>query len=387
MKHFCTYAERRAEMLNNRQRRIEGKLNCLPHPFKRFSAFLPGWLKYYYYLFTANQKVGKTKIVDYLFVYYPILQRIMGNLNIDTHVLYFSFEAGTAEKEYDFYSNLLYNLDNERTCPWDLEAIFKDGRDNLPLINKLDEESHQKFIKEYERTVEYIHDVTNPTGVWKYCKEYAVKNGHQNFVNGKQYDDATGEYYDGKILDKKNPFTWNDPEQYNIIIIDNFANLSLERGFSKSETIEKMSKYCIDLAKMGFVVVAIQHQAQAQEGIENQKLNKVTPSPDGLGDAKTTIRDVNFAISLFSPNRYGIANYKGYDITEFQDNIRFLSVIAGRNMSMASNLTVPLLFRGDCSQFDELPPFKNTVEINKILEQLRQEEKIILEHKQNKNNQ
>lgn len=30
---------------------------------------------------------------------------------------------------------------------------------------------------------------------------------------------------------------------------------------------------------------------QAQEGIENQKLNKLYPSSDGLADCKTTTRD------------------------------------------------------------------------------------------------
>lgn len=30
---------------------------------------------------------------------------------------------------------------------------------------------------------------------------------------------------------------------------------------------------------------------QAQEGIENFKLNKLKPSSDGLADAKSTIRD------------------------------------------------------------------------------------------------
>lgn len=53
-----------------------------------------------------------------------------------------------------------------------------------------------------------------------------------------------------------------------------------------------MSKYCITLRdNLNYSIVGIQHQAQAQEGIENFKLGKLKPSPDGLADCKTTIRD------------------------------------------------------------------------------------------------
>lgn len=389
--HLLTYLQRKQEMLENKQRKHDGKLNCLPHPFKRFQAYFAGWLKSMYYLFTANVKIGKTKLVDYLFVYYPIIERIRKNMDIKTHVLYFSFEAFTAEKEYDYYSNLLYNLDNKRVNPWVLQSIDKECPEEI--LKLLDTSQYQQFIQEYERTVEYIHDIKNPTGIWKYCKEYAEKNGIYNKVKGKQYDAATGEYYDGLVTDKTNPFKWNDPEQYNIVIIDNFANLSIERGWDLKTTIDKMSKYCIELAKFGFLVVGVQHQSQAQEGIENQRMNKVAPSIDGLGDAKTTARDAHFVIGLFSPNRFGIPNYKGYDITQFQDNIRFMSILAGRNIRVNGSLTLPLLFRGDVSQFEELPPCTDEAKIATVLAQLKQEERQILARnkedniKDNKNNQ
>lgn len=380
---MMSYQERRREMLEAKQRKKEGKLNCLPHPFERFKAFLPGWMKSKYYLFTANVKVGKTKLVDYLFVYYPILARLRNIHNIKTHILYFSYEAFTDEKEYDYYSNLMYNLDHKRIDPWTMQSMDKECPDSV--INMLDSDEHQRFIQEYENTVEYIHDIKNPTGIYKYCREYADKHGTYNKVMGKQYDPITGEYYDGEVVNKNNPFKWNDPEQYNIIIIDNFANLSVERGWDLKQTIDKMSKYCIDLAKLGFLVVGIQHQAQSQEGLENQKANKVAPSIDGLGDAKTTARDAHFVIGLFSPNRFGIQTYKGYDIVKFQDSIRFMSVLAGRNIRVNSSLTVPLLFRGDVSQFDELPPIKDEVKINAILAELQREEAEIIRNKSNIN--
>ena len=98
----------------------------------------------------------------------------------------------------------------------------------------------------------------------------------------------------------------------------------------------------------------IQHQAQAQEGIENQKLNKLKPSSDGLADCKTTTRDANMVIGLYSPFKYGLREYEGYDITKFRNHIRFMEVIEDRDYG-ANGQICPLFFDGAVSTFYELP--------------------------------
>ena len=56
-----------------RQRALDGKYNCLPLPFVRFKRYLPGTEKGKYIIVTANQKIGKSKFVDYVYVYSTIL--------------------------------------------------------------------------------------------------------------------------------------------------------------------------------------------------------------------------------------------------------------------------------------------------------------------------
>ena len=56
-----------------RERALNGLFNCLPWPFPRFKAWLPGTEKGKYIIVTANQKVGKSKFVDYVYVYETIL--------------------------------------------------------------------------------------------------------------------------------------------------------------------------------------------------------------------------------------------------------------------------------------------------------------------------
>ena len=55
----------------------------------------------------------------------------------------------------------------------------------------------------------------------------------------------------------------DDEDEYRIIILDNAANLTVEKGCKdQRETIEKMSKYCITLRKqLNYIVVLIQHQS------------------------------------------------------------------------------------------------------------------------------
>ena len=105
---------------------------------------------------------------------------------------------------------------------------------------------------------------------------------------------------------------------------------------------------------------------QAQEGIENQKLNKMMPSSDGLADCKTTTRDANLVLGLYSPFKYGLKEYEKYDITKFKNNIRFLQVIEDRDNGSGGQIC-PLFFDGAVSVFTELPLPEETSAISRVL--------------------
>lgn len=169
-----------------------------------------------------------------------------------------------------------------------------------------------------------------------------------------------------QVLDEMNPYTPDDPEEYHIILLDNVNNLVKESGMNKMETIEKMAKYGITLRdQFKYIFILIQHQAQAQEGIENQKLNRLKPSSDGLADCKTTTRDANLVIGLYSPFKYGIREYEGYNIEKLRDNVRFMEVIEDRDYG-ANGQICPLYFDGAVSTFAELPRVQNKEEMDKL---------------------
>lgn len=334
-----------------RQRILDGKINCIPLSFPRLRAYLPGIEKRRYNIITANQKVGKSKLADYILVYEPFFYAIEHPDQLRLKILYFTLEMGKEEKFYDFLCHLLYRLDRIRIGPTDLKSTSADKPVPQEILDLIDSERYQKYIRKFKETITYIDSERNPTGINKYCRNFALSRGKFHFKKiivknelGLEEEKEAIDYYEP-----------DDKDEYVLVILDNYSNLMQESGMNKMQTIEKMSKYFITQRdQFNFNITAIQHQAQAQEGIENQKLNKMMPSSDGLADCKTTTRDVNLILGLYNPFKYGLKDYEGYDITRFRNNIRFMQVIEDRDNGAAGQVC-PLFFDGAVSVFNELP--------------------------------
>ena len=333
------------------QRAINGLFNCLPWPFSRFRVYIPGTEKAKYIIVTANQKVGKSKFVDYVYVYETILF-VMAHPEIRAKILYFTLEISPNSKRDEFMSFLLGYLDHIYISPTDLNSV--DSSKPVPdyILDLLESERYKPYIDKYDEIVTYIDDIRNPTGINKYCRDYALKHGHINYTD-ETYTDSNGKVC--RLINKDNPYTPDDEEEIRIVIVDNASNFTQESGLNKMDTINKASKYFITLRdQLMYTIVMVQHQAQAQEGIENRKLGLIKPSSDGLADCKTTTRDANLVLGLYSPFKYEIKTHEGYDITKFRNYIRFLQVIEDRDYG-ASGQVCPLFFNGMSSSFRELP--------------------------------
>lgn len=359
-----------------RQRLLDGKFNCIPLPWKRFRRVFPGIEQKRYIVVTANQKVGKSKFVDNLFVY-EVLFFTMEHPEVRVKIFYFSLEMDAASKEDEFNCYLLYRLSNIVISPTELRST--DHPVDEKILDLLESEEYQKYITAFKNLVTFVETERNPTGINKYCRAYAEEHGHYNYVTVKGKNPVTGEPEDIRILDPDEPWTADDPEEIKIAILDNASNLQTEQGLNKMQTIEKMSKYFITLRnQMNWVTVLIQHQAQAQEGIENFKLNKIKPSSDGLADCKTTTRDANMVIGLYSPFKYEIENYEHYDIRKFRNYIRFMEIIEDRDYGASGNIC-PLFFNGASSAFFELPRYDESAKLNEIYAYINELERAKLE--------
>lgn len=336
-----------------RERIIEGKYNCLPFPFKRFRKVYPGVEQGKFVIITANQKVGKSKLADFLFIYEPLFY-MMEHPELKVKVIYFSLEMSAKEKFNEFECHLLKRLDKIQIDTRRLRSVDKpcDPR----IFELLESERYQKYIKAYEDMVIFNDTDKNPTGIRKFYRDYALKHGHYNYVTIQVPNELTGEMEDKKVLDPINPYTQDDEEEYRIIILDNAANIATEKGYDTLfKAIEKVSKDGIIAKKqLKYIFVLIQHQAQAQEGIENLKLDQMEPSAAGLGDNKTTSRDVNCIMGLYNPSKFNKKEHLGYNILRLKDNGRFLKFLEDRDYGAGGSIC-PLFFDGATSFFKELP--------------------------------
>lgn len=170
-----------ADIKANRERKLKGLDNCIPWGLPRFEALgNPGIQQGRYYNITANSKVGKTQITDWLFLYNAFNFVKQSNSNIKLRIFYFSLEMSKEEKLRQALSNKLY-LDSKgkvRITPTKLRSIGKN--DLLPEEIVADVETYSEYFDEFEKIVTYIDDIRNPYGeqlIKNKCKIIANKFG------------------------------------------------------------------------------------------------------------------------------------------------------------------------------------------------------------------
>ena len=347
-----------------RQRVLDGKINCIPWNLPRFEESCPGIEQGKYYLVSANQKVGKTQITDWLFVYNPIQQILDGKLNIKLKIFYFSLEMSKEEKMLSCFANILFVKEGIRVSPIDLKSTRASNILSAEILSVI--ERYRPYFERIEECVEFIDDIRHGFGMYNLVREYALANGT---IYTRKIE------IDGKITEVEDYYKANDPDEYVMILIDHISLIAPEKRnglqLTLHESISSLSSdYLIKLRnRFNYIPVVIQQQSAAQEGIENRKANKLKPTMDGLGDNKLTGRDPNVMLGLFSPYRHEIPDYFGYDITKFRDNIRFLEIMGSRDGGAGA--ICPLYFDGATNYFSELPRPEDKEQLIKVYDFLK----------------
>lgn len=349
-----TYEKVIQDLIERRAKVLSGSINCIPAPFARFRDTYVGVEKGKYIIVTASTKVGKTQIADYLFLYNPLFYAYNNRDRLRVKIFYFSLEMSAAEKYRQLMCHLLYILSqgHVRIDPKNLRSIHEDRPLPENIITLLQSDLYKSVLEFFEENVVILDSIRNPYGIYKWCKDYALKHGKMH-TKLYEFKDKDGNVTETKeVRDFYEP---EDPEEYRLVVVDHYRLFTLEKGKDLYNTIVSWSaNHAIDLRNnYNYTIVGIQQQAASQESNENQKLNKLKPTIDGLGDCKATAQDVDMILGLYTPYRYGIREYEGYDITRFKDHIRFLEVLGGREGGGGD--ICPLYFDGAVNYFRELP--------------------------------
>ena len=355
-------------LIKRREKLLNGGINSIPSPFERFREDFLGIEQGKYYVVTASTKASKTQFTSFTFLYTPLLYAYRNPDKIRLKVFYYALEETPEDVMRRFMSHLLYEMSEGRieVSPEDLMSSRNDRPLPQEVLDFIARDDFQRIIKFFEDTI-FFSTSQNPTGVYNECRKYAEEHGTVHTRKQKVRDEWEHE----KEVDVFDWYEPDDPDEYRIIIYDHVSLISTERGLTLKQCIDKLSEYCVILRnRYGFSPVVIQQQAFAGETLDAFKENKLRPTIANLGDSKYPSRDCNMCLGLFSPYKHELSDYKGYDVTKFRDNLRFLEVLINRGGQQGG--IVALYFNGAICQFKELPRPDDTAAIEKWYHWLKQ---------------
>lgn len=354
---------------SRRQRLLDGGINSIPSPFKRFKNDFIGWEQGTYYLCTSFTKGGKTQLVSHL-IFDALLYCYYNEekTRVSLKVLYFPLEETKLKIMLRFKSWLLYRYTNGRIriSPSDLKSSNNEKPLAQEIIDLLESDEVVDIIDYFENHIVFSEE-TNPTGIYKFCREYAETHGKVTMKPAK-YKDEFGQLREAETFGHYTP---DNPNEYVLVLVDTINLVQLERGYTKKQAIDKLSEYCIILRnRYNQSPVIVQQQNTSNESVESIRFNRSRPTTAGLGDSTYTSHDANIVLGIYSPFKFGLDTYLadehgvGYDIKKLKDNFRTLEVLVNRDGELGG--IIGMFFDGATCTWTELPKPSNINEMNQV---------------------
>lgn len=151
--------ERRNNLLN-------GNINSIPSPFKRFRNDFIGIEQEQYVVVTAPTKGSKSQFTNFMYVFTPVLYAYNNPDKVELKILYFTLEESKERIVQRFMSFLLNYLSKGeiRISPRDLRSTDNNKPLDSKILEILRSEEYNNILDFFEKTVEFFSDNCNPTG-------------------------------------------------------------------------------------------------------------------------------------------------------------------------------------------------------------------------------
>jgi hypothetical protein len=305
------------EVLNvikdNKKQLIEGHINCIPNPFKGLQKYYSGIFPGALIGLTAETSVGKTSLAKYIYVF-SVADYILSLKNpsdLDYLCYWFGLEESVEEFDISIIQYALSKYHNKNKTQDEL----------LSRIDPLDEETIkmiessqvQDFFKLVKSFVLFDDTTSNPTGIYKKCREISLKRGKH--VN-KTIETSTGP------IEVYSHYEPTNPHEIVSVVIDNVNILEPEKNelgiaLDLSGSIDRMvNSYARkQMTKhWNWHVCCVQQQQMAAGDLNHIKAGRLEPEPQKLGDNIKVARSYQVIIGLFSPYKHKLANYYNYQI-------------------------------------------------------------------------
>jgi len=355
------------ELKKIKSEKDSGKIFCIPFEnYPKLCKSVPGVVPGMIQMVTAGSGVGKTQLTKALYVREPLEYCLKHNIKLK--IFYFALE----ESEQEFVDTMICNFIASR-CKIKMDLLTLQGyREKSLTQDKVDLiDNHIDEIEGLLSNVEIIDSVYNPTGIYKYCRDYADKNGthhyeEREFVKNK-IDEKGNSYTKKEKAQVYSHYVPNDLNAFTIVVVDHMSLLTPEKSKESGNMMslhQTMAQWSTNYAlkqitkHWGWAVVNVIQQEQSGEkeqftnkGDSIQK--KTEPALANFANNKEIQRDAKVILGVYSPDRYGFDKYNGYDVARFRDSFRAVKVL--KNRFGAPNKYHHFLFDGATNSFDELP--------------------------------
>lgn len=289
--------------------------------------------------------------------------------DVDLKILFFAMEEDEETFYWNMYSYLLARASNY-THRYDMRELcsytepFPESVEEFIRNSGIDEQA-----KKYKSYIDYYDRVTNPTGIYKEIRKFAVRRGSFLNAQGAKVPDKEVLTGNKKNLNKYHwkKYVPDNPSEFVIVVIDHLNIVTPEKNsntlsLAMGKTVEYMVHY---VAKhYGYSVCVVHQQSSDRENLDHIKENHFIPSRQGLGDNKRVGRDYKEILGLYNPKEYGVKTWppkKGYDLTQLHRYSRFVTVAKQRMGD--KNKYIPLFFDGKTGMIESLPSYKKAREL------------------------
>ena len=318
-----------------------GRFAGLDNGFKDLNKVLFGVQKKCYTLIGGQSGTYKTTLLDFIFLN-AIQDAKAKGIPID--VFYYSFEIDKISKQCNWLSQLAYKTYGKIISPEKIKGLGNNrlSSDELEIVNSLVPE-----IEELFNSINFIFDITNPTGIYndifKHCSKYGEFK-YSTYINEH-----------GEEKKRIESFKYHE-DRYVLIGIDHIVLSKKERGFTTKENIDKLSEYMLGLRNIFDVSpFLVQQFNSGLSATDRQKFKGVdlSPSQTDFKDSTNPYQDCDVALGIINPYKLDMETYLGYDINKFKD--RFIALKVIKNRLSKDNVAKGLLAKPEIGSFVELP--------------------------------
>ena len=295
-------------------------------------------------------KTGKSTFIDYAFFIQPYLYCKENNIPIEW--IYYSLEIDRISKEFDFatfFLNYDYGIthislnnkitkDKKNKIPLDSDYlrgrvvddngnVIKVKKSILEMLKQIYSKRIIPIFGEYNKDglriskgiATFIEQKDNPTGIYKWLKYHAEKNGKFIMSNNTKFN---------RIINYKP----DNPKKYTIVITDHLRKMIPERNFTTKQTVDKLIEYQVELRNLtGYTFVDIIHTNRSMVDINRLKLVKdmLYPSSETVKDTGNLSEDADYVFTLMNPNddKYNLKKHFDVVIKDDNGNLLFPNMI------------------------------------------------------------